>query len=381
MRLLHTSDWHLGRSLHRADLGPAQEAFVDHLVEAVNAERVDVVLIAGDVYDRAVPPLESIALFEQALRRLRAAGAAVIAISGNHDSPLRLGVNAGLLDRAGVFLRTRVADCGRPIVLDDRHGRLPVYTVPYLEPDAVRSALGAAVGRSHEAVLGAAMERVRADLAGRDPRRAVLVSHGWVRGGLASDSERDITVGGVGAVPAGLFAGIGWVALGHLHGPQRLADHLAYSGSPLPYSFSEAGHRKGSWLVEMGPGGVSSVDWIPAPVHRALAKVRDELGCLLTAARYAPHEGSFLAVTLTDPVRPPEAMDRLRHRFPHVLTLAWEPPLAATGGQTYAERLHDRNDQEMAEGFVEHVRGVAAAPAERTLLADALTAVRAREAA
>ncbi|HEV7209639.1 MAG TPA: exonuclease SbcCD subunit D [Mycobacteriales bacterium] len=381
MRLLHTSDWHLGRSLHRADLGPAQEAFVDHLVETVRAERVDVVLIAGDVYDRAVPPLESIGLFEQALRRLRAVGAQVIAISGNHDSPLRLGVNAALLEGAGVFLRTRVADCGRPILLADRHGPVAVHALPYLEPDAVRAALGPEVGRSHEAVLGAAMQRVRTDLAGRDPRRSVLLSHGWVRGGVASESERDITVGGAGAVPADLFDGLGWVALGHLHGPQRLADHLAYSGSPLAYSFSEAAHRKGSWLIELGAAGVTDVSFVPAPVHRRLAKVRDELSALLTAGRYAVDEDNFLAVTLTDPVRPPQAMDRLRARFPHVLTLLWDPPCGTADAGSYAERLHDRDDQQIAEGFVEHVRGEAASATERILLADALTAVRRTEAA
>jgi DNA repair protein SbcD/Mre11 len=134
MRFLHTSDWHLGRSLHRADLRDAQSAFLDHLVETARAERVDAVLVAGDVYDRAIAPVDSVALCEDALARLRATGARVILISGNHDSALRLGVNSALIDTAGVHLRTNRARLAEPVVLTDEHGPVAVYGVPYLEP-------------------------------------------------------------------------------------------------------------------------------------------------------------------------------------------------------------------------------------------------------
>ena len=134
MRFLHTSDWHLGRSLHRADLREAQAAFLDHLVETARAERVDAVLVAGDVYDRAIAPVDSVALCEDALARLRGTGARVILISGNHDSALRLGVNSALIDTAGVHLRTNRARLAEPVVLTDEHGPVAVYGVPYLEP-------------------------------------------------------------------------------------------------------------------------------------------------------------------------------------------------------------------------------------------------------
>ncbi|HEY0933546.1 MAG TPA: exonuclease subunit SbcD, partial [Trebonia sp.] len=134
MRFLHTSDWHLGRSLHRADLRAAQSGFLDHLVAAVRSERVDAVLIAGDVYDRAIPPVDSVALYEDALARLRSAGARVILISGNHDSARRLGVNSTLVDGSGVHLRTRPAALADPVMLADSHGSLAVYGVPYLDP-------------------------------------------------------------------------------------------------------------------------------------------------------------------------------------------------------------------------------------------------------
>src|SRR5271165_409934 len=134
MRFLHTSDWHLGRSLHRADLRDAQARFLDHLVETTRAERVDAVLVAGDVYDRAVPPVDAVALYDEALVRLRATGARVILISGNHDSARRLGVNSALVDAAGVYLRTRPGKLAEPVTLHDEHGPVAVYGVPYLEP-------------------------------------------------------------------------------------------------------------------------------------------------------------------------------------------------------------------------------------------------------
>ncbi len=141
MRLLHTSDWHLGRSLHRADLRAAQAAFLDHLVDVVRAERVDAVLVAGDIYDRAIPPVDAVELCEDALLRLHGAGARIVLISGNHDSARRLGFGSGLLDQAGVHLRTRPSALARPVLLEDAHGPVAVYGVPYLEPDAVRGDL------------------------------------------------------------------------------------------------------------------------------------------------------------------------------------------------------------------------------------------------
>ncbi|MCW2614424.1 MAG: exonuclease SbcD, partial [Frankiales bacterium] len=148
MRLLHTSDWHLGRTLHRADLGDAQAAFLDGLVETVRSERVDAVLVAGDVYDRAVPSVEAVGLYDDALVRLREAGARVVVTSGNHDSASRLGVSARLVDASGVHVRTRPQDVGVPVLLPDEHGEVAVYGLPYLEPEAVRLLLPSDPGGS-----------------------------------------------------------------------------------------------------------------------------------------------------------------------------------------------------------------------------------------
>src|SRR3984957_13358357 len=194
MRFLHTSDWHLGRSLHRADLREAQAAFVGHLVETVRSERVDAVLVAGDVYDRAIPSLDAGALYEDALARIRAAGARVVLISGNHDSARRLGVNSALIDAAGVHLRTRPDAVADPVLLDDEHGQVAVYGIPYLEPALGLPGLPpeaeqGAAGRSHAAVLGAAAGLIRADARRRRAGRTVVLAHAWVAGGR-NDTER-----------------------------------------------------------------------------------------------------------------------------------------------------------------------------------------------
>jgi exonuclease SbcD len=392
MRLLHTSDWHLGRSLHRADLRAAQSAFLDHLVEVARAEKVDAVLVAGDIYDRAVPPVDAVELCEDALLRLHDTGAAIVLISGNHDSARRLGFGSGLLEKAGVHLRTRPGALARPVVLTDAHGPVAVYGVPYLEPDAVRGELPPAgqvprgsgeapsgpgeVPRGHAGVLGHAVACIRADAEARGIQRRVVMAHGWVTGGAASESERDITVGGVGQVPAELFAGFGYVALGHLHGQQTVAPHLRYCGSPLPYSFSEASHRKGSWLVELDSAGTAHAEQVPAPTFRRLSVLRGRLADLLGSAAYAGHEDDFVSVTLTDLSRPEAAMDALRARFPQVLVLAFEPEGAVPDGRGYRARVVGRDDESIAAEFVRHVSHAPPTAGEERLLRSAFEAAR-----
>lgn len=393
MRMLHTSDWHLGRSLHRADLREAQAAYLDHLVDVVRSEKVDALLVAGDVYDRAIPPVDAVALCEDGLVRLRDAGARVVVISGNHDSARRLGFGSALVDAAGVHLRTRAGSLARPVMLTDRHGPVAVYGVPYLEPDAVRGDLppdpdsadpgtgngadeGGPPARGHRAVLGRAVRCIRADAEARGVVRTVVMAHAWVAGGEASDSERDISVGGVGRVPASLFDGFGYVALGHLHGQQTLAEHLRYSGSPLPYSFSEAAQAKGSWLVDLDADGGIRVEQVPAPAFRKLTVLRGTLGDLLTSTAYDGHAEDFVSVVLTDASRPEGAMDKLRQRFPHVLVLGFEPEGAAAEHRSYRARVAGRDDLTVAAEFVQHVRNTPVTPGERRLLTAAFEQAR-----
>jgi exonuclease SbcD len=380
VRLLHTSDWHLGRSFHRVSLLGAQEAFVEHLLATVREEKVDAVVVAGDVYDRAVPSLAAVRVFDEALHRLAALGVPVVMISGNHDSPLRLGVGAGLIEGAGIHLRTDPAGCGTPVVLADRYGEVAFYGVPYLEPALVREEFGVEAGGGHAAVLGAAMDRVRADLAGGGRAaagtrtRSVVLAHAVVTGGEACESERDVSVGGVAGVPGGVFEGVDYVALGHLHGCQVMGERLRYSGSPLAYSFSEAGHEKSMWLVDLDGRGRVRAERVPCPVPRPLARIRGRLDALLADPALDRHENAWVEATLTDPARPDEPMARLARRFPHVLSLLFDPEVTpGVAPATYGERLAGRSDHQIAEDFVAHVRrGVGPDERERAWLREAL---------
>jgi exonuclease SbcD len=373
VRILHTSDWHLGRSFHGVGMIDAQAGFVDHLLETVVAERVDLVVLSGDVYDRALPPVDAVELASEALARLAASGVRTVVTSGNHDSAVRLGTNAPLVDTAGVHLRTRWQDVGTPVVVEDRHGPVAIYGLPYLEPDAVRQAWQLPV-RSHEAALAAALDRVRGDVAERGAR-SVVMAHAFVAGSpdaaatLRCDSERDISVGGVQLAPTSLFTDFSYTALGHLHGRAVLSETVRYSGSPLAYSFSEARHAKGSWLVELGKEGYERADFVPAPVPRPLSLLRGRIEELLGSAEHAAVEEHWVAVTLTDVRRPTAAMERLRSRFPHTLTLTFEPegrPLAAR--RPVLPHVSGHSDLDVALGFVREVRELEATTEEALLL-------------
>ena len=402
MRLLHTSDWHLGRSFHGVGMLDAQRAFVDQLVARVKELSVDVVLIAGDVYDRALPGVDVVGLLDEALVRLTGAGARVVLTSGNHDSAIRLGFASRLLERGGVHLRTRLAELDTPLMIplgvtdgdphggdrhdDDSHGEdgrgpaLAIYGIPWLEPRLVADQLGVD-SASHFDVTRAATDRIRQDLARRSASRtvhSVVLAHTFASGGISSDSERDLSIGGVGAVPLDLFTGFSYTALGHLHGRQALSPEVRYSGSPLAYSFSEATHQKGGWIVDVDESGVTGVEPVQWDAPRKLAVLRGTIDELLESAEHSWAEEAYCQVTLTDPQRPAQAMERLRARFPDTLVLGFDPQGAAPSAKvSYSSRLAEAEDDlSVCCGFFEHVRGREADEAEKAVLAEALETVR-----
>ncbi len=254
MRILHTSDWHLGRSFHGEDLLAAQAAYVDHLIATVESEGVDLVVVAGDVYDRALPSVDAVALADEALHRLGTSRARVVITSGNHDSAqaARVQLHGSSTSPACTCAPTRAASTSRCCSTTST-APVAVYGIPYLEPDVLTRAWDLPDPLAPTRSSAAAMDRIRADLATRPAgTRSVVLAHAFVAGGVASESERDISVGGISVVPLELFDGIDYTALGHLHGRATLSDIVRYSGSPIAYSFSEADHVKGSWLVDLG---------------------------------------------------------------------------------------------------------------------------------
>ena len=373
MRLIHTSDWHLGRTLHGVSLLEHQAVFLDWLVGQAAAGQVDAVLVAGDIYDRAVPPLEAVALLDRTLAALAEAAIPVVLISGNHDSSVRLGFGSALSERAGVHLRTRVADIGHPVLLSDTHGPVGIYGIPYLLPDAVMDELGAE--RSHASVLAAAGERIRADATARGLTRTVVLAHAFLTGARACESERDIRVGGIGDAPAAVLAGCSYLALGHLHGQQRIpvpgsTTTARYCGSPLAFSFSE-NQAKSVTLAEIDAAGQVTTELLATPVPRPLREVRGRLADLLARADgdLADLAGAWVKAVLTDPVRPVAPMERLREKWPHTITLEFDPEGGLTGADADLARVAKAADPvEICESFVEYVAGVPADAAQRAVL-------------
>lgn len=374
MRFLHTSDWHIGRTFHGADLLAEQDTVLAHLADLVTAEAVDVVLVAGDVYDRAVPSAEAVQVANRAVARIRAAGAQVVITSGNHDSAPRLGAFGDFAAAGGLHLRTSVDRLDEPVLFEDEYGKVAVYGIPYLEPEPSRHALGVPEAKGHNGVLTEAMRRIEADRVRRTPRtRSVVLAHAFVTGGQGTDSERTIAVGGVEQVGGEVFQGTDYVALGHLHGPQTLAEHLRYSGSPLPYSFSEARQRKSVWLVDLDASGLAEVRRHELPVPRRLAGLTGRIDELLTAEEHEDVVDCYLSVTLTDSVRPLDAMRRLRTRFPYAVHLDWRPDNGnATAALRYAHAVRGRSDDRIVRSFLEDCRGEPPNGREAELLRTAL---------
>lgn len=378
MRILHTSDWHIGRTFHGVDLLADQGAVLRSIAELVAAQSIDVVVVPGDIYDRAVPSADAVLVCNRGLEAIRAAGAVIVATSGNHDSPARLGAGAAFASAGGLHLMTRVGDVATPVVIDDEHGCVAFYGIPYLEPETTRLELDVPTARTHADVLGAAMDRVRGDLATRSEAgqrvRSVVLAHAFIVGGEATGSERSISSGGIETAPASAFDGVDYVALGHLHSPQTLTDRVRYSGSPLPYSFGERSHHKAVWIVDLDADGLGTVERVDLPVVRGLARIEGTLEELTADTAYCEFEDHYVSAVLTDEVRPVDAMRLLQQRFPHAIHLEWRRP-EGSGELRYRDRVRGRSDLDIATSFVTDMRSVPTA-AESALLSRALASVQ-----
>jgi exonuclease SbcD len=359
MRILHTSDWHIGRTFHGVDLLADQSRVLDSIAALVREYSVDVVVVPGDVYDRSIPSADAVTVCNRGFEEIRDAGAVIIATSGNHDSAARLGAGAAFSRAGGLHLMTTVAGITSPVVLDDEHGPVAFYGIPYLEPEITRTQLGVPAARSHADILDAAMDRVRADLDARAAdapgTRSVVLAHAFVVGAEATGSERSISVGGVETVSASAFGDVDYVALGHLHSPQTLAEHIRYSGSPLPYSFGERSHRKAVFLVDLAADGLRRVERVDLPVVRGLRQLTGTLEELLEGEHFGDAEECYVSAVLTDPQRPVDAMRSLQTRFPFAVHLEWQRP-AGTEDLRYREKVHGRSDVQITRSFLTDVR-------------------------
>lgn len=321
MRFLHTSDWHLGRLFHNVSLLEDQAFVLDQIVAYATEYDVDAVLIAGDIFDRAIPPAPAIELLDETLHRLtQAFNIPVVLISGNHDSAERLAFGSRQLANQNLHIQHSLKTSHRPIVLRNSKGETAaIYGIPYHTPEAVRSAFNEPV-TSFDDAHSFLVSRVLAETKATDFR--LLMSHCFVDGAEACESERPLAVGGVDRVSASPMKAFDYVALGHLHGQQkRGAEHIRYSGSPMKYSFSEEKHAKGVTLVELEQSQPAAIKQLPLSPLRNMRSLTGEFDQLVALSKEDANANDFLAVTLTDSNAILDAMAKLREVYPNILQL------------------------------------------------------------
>ncbi|MCP5181583.1 MAG: exonuclease SbcCD subunit D [Pseudomonadales bacterium] len=317
MKILHTSDWHLGRQLYNVSLLEDQRHVLMQIVEIARTRGVDVVLVAGDIYDRSVPAADAVALLDDIIHAFAELGIALVMIAGNHDGPERLAFAGRLLARLGVHITGPLLPTPEPVVLQDAHGPVAFHALPYADPPTVRAVLGVDV-QGHEQ----AMQALVANLRERQPPRcrSVVVAHCFLDGYAASESERPLAVGGVQTVSAACFEGFDYVALGHLHGPQaRGAAHLRYSGSILKYSFSEEKQRKSITLVDLDGDGRCTVEQVDLTPLRDVRTVEGLLADILAAGKQDSQREDYIQARLLDERAILDPMGKLRAVYPNAL--------------------------------------------------------------
>lgn len=321
MRFIHTADWHLGRLFFGRHLTDDQAHVLDELVHLARDARVEAVVIAGDIYDRAVPPVEAVELFDEVLSRLLLEEKLkVLYIAGNHDSAARLGFGSRLLAGGGVFVAGQLQADAAPVVLDDAHGKVAFSLLPYMEPATVRFAYGEAAEDLAGFDEATSFAVARAAALVPEGCRSVAVAHAFIAGGASSDSERPLSVGGSDSVSPACFAPFSYTALGHLHAPQQAgAANIRYAGSLMKYSFSEVGQRKGATVVDLAADGTVSVEEVLLAAPHDLAVVRGTLEEILKDRERFPKSEDYIAVELMDKGPVLDAHGKLSRIYPNVL--------------------------------------------------------------
>lgn len=375
MRILHTSDWHIGRSFHGHSTLGALATVLGEMVEQVAEHEVDLVVLAGDVFDSATPAGGCYTLLTDTLVALRGTGARVIVTSGNHDSAARLGFQAPLFEAGGVHVLTRPERVGDPVTLQDEHGPVHVYGIPFLEPSLVRHGWPGVALRTQEQTMAHAMRLVNDDRAERGGR-SIAIAHCFAANVEATPGvEREIRQGSLDVVPLSTFDGPDYVALGHIHGRNELSPRVRYAGAPLHYSFGEQHKPRGSWLIDLDASGLASTEWLPLAVPRRLVTISGTLDELLSDARFDAETDAWVCAQYTDTTPQRDPMRRLLARFPHCATVQHVPASVRESTQaSYSARVREaRDDGELVSAFLAHVRqGQAADDAETQILAQVI---------
>ena len=321
MKLIHLSDLHIGKRVNEVSMLEDQEYVLRQILQIIDAEKADAVLIAGDVYDKSIPPAEAVTLFDDFLCRLAKRDLPVFIISGNHDSPERLAFGNRLLEHSGIHISPVYSGKIEPVTLTDEYGAVNFWLLPFVKPVHVKRFYPDEGIESYTDAIRTAIQYMEVDQTVRN----VLLTHQFVTGAARCESE-ELSVGGADHVDASVFDGFDYVALGHLHGPQSVGgEHIRYCGSPLKYSFSEAKQQKSVTLVELAEKGQVQVRTVPLVPRHDLREIR---GTYLAVTEKSFYDGTatddYLHITLTDEEDVPNAIDKLRAIYPNLMKLDYD---------------------------------------------------------
>jgi DNA repair protein SbcD/Mre11 len=337
MRILHTSDWHLGRYFHAVPMEKDHDVILAQIAGIIAREQPDLLIIAGDIFDRAVPPQSALTRFGRFIRDVTQGGKlAVVIIAGNHDSAAQIGM-MGVLPTGGLSLvRGPIAADERPLIVHSSDGDVAISALPFSYEFAARECFEDDAISCPADVLGAQLKSARAHVP--PGARWVVVAHAFVTGGSASAGERPLSriMGGIETVPAELFDGAHYVALGHLHRPQTVgSDRIRYSGAPLGFGFDEEGDQKSVTIVDVAPDGSVSIRPVPLEPKRGIRTIRGKLAELIEAPELCE---DFTSVVLTDETPQIDPMRRIRTKYPNAVRLSYERERSSTSEQLNASR-------------------------------------------
>lgn len=364
MKIIHTGDWHIGKIVNEFHMTSDQEYILEQFIEAIRQEEPDAVVIAGDIYDRSVAPVEAVELLDRVFTKIVIdLKTPILAVAGNHDSPERLGFACEILRNKGLYIEGLFKKDIAKVVLSDEHGPVNFYLLPYADPAFVRDAYEDERIRSHDDVFKAVMEKISDQIESKE--RNILITHGFVRGVEdieLSDSERPLSIGGADYVNVEHFKDFHYTALGHLHGPQKVgSERVRYSGSLMKYSFSEVKQKKGITIVNMDGKGNVTVELRAFVPLRDMRVIKGELNKLLDPAVYKDTNiDDYVNVILTDEGELIDPIGKLRAVYKNVMQITRENR-QNDGKRTkveYGSDYRNKSKIELFKDFYKHITDI-----------------------
>ena len=321
MRFLHLSDLHLGKRVNEFSMLEDQAYILKEILNIIDEQKVEAVLVAGDVYDKVIPSAEAVRLLDDFLTRIAARELPVFLISGNHDSAERVAFGSRLMSSRQIYLSPVFESDVEPITISDRYGEINIYMLPFVKPSLVKRVYPEEEIITYQDAVNAAVQHMQIDT----DKRNILLAHQFVTGAARCDSE-ELSVGGVDDVDASIFDGFDYVALGHLHGPQKIGkETVRYSGTPLKYSFSEANQKKAAVIVDVEEKGKINIQQIPLVPKHDMREIRGTYMEVTALDFYKDMKtDDYLHITLTDEEDVPDAIGKLRTIYPNIMKLSYD---------------------------------------------------------